>query len=178
MAFACCSSREPVRELGHERAIAVERASQPVDLLGGAGVLVLDLLDVGEHFVARFALGGVARLRDPQLLALLHALDLAPQRRDLALHLAPDRGFGFEAGVLGAQRLARFLRGAEVPGDRFLDVLDPVPTPVRRDRIEADGIDAEDRFGETVGLGPVGDEVVEEEFAARLVNAGPPCGRR
>ena len=74
--------------------------------------------------------------------------------------------------------LTRFLRRAEVPGHRFLDVLDPVPAAVRRDGVETDGIDAEDRFGETVGLGPVGDEVVEEEFAARLVNAGPPCGRR
>ena len=80
--------------------------------------------------------------------------------------------------MFGAQRLTRFLRRAEVPGHRFLDVLDPVPAAVRRDGVETDGIDAEDRFGETVGLGPVGDEVVEEEFAARLVNAGPPCGRR
>ena len=136
------------------------------------------LLDVGEHLLARFPLGRVARLRHPQLLALLHALDLAPQRPDFALDLAPDPGLGFEAAVLGAQRLARLFRGAEVPGDGLFDVLDPVAPPVPRDRVEAHGIDAEDRFGQTVGLRPVGDEVVEEEFPARLVNAGPPCGRR
>ena len=105
-------------------------------------LLVLVPLDVGEHLLARFPLGRVARLRHPQLLALLHALDLAPQRPDLALDLAPDPGLGFEAAVLGAQRLARLFRGPEVPGDGFFDVLDPVAAPVRRDRIEADGIDA------------------------------------
>jgi hypothetical protein len=68
--------------------------------------------------------------------------------------------------VLGAQRLARLFRGAEVPGDGLFDVLDPVAPPVPRDRVEADGVDAEDRFGQAVGLRPVGDEVVEQEFPA------------
>ena len=96
-------------------------------------MLLGDRLDLGEHLLAGLPLGGVARLRDPEPLALLRALDVAAQRADLALELAPDAGFGFEALVLGLQGPAGLLGGPQVPADRLLDVLDPAAAPVRRD---------------------------------------------
>ena len=96
-------------------------------------MLLGDRLDLGEHFLAGLALGGVAGLRDPEPLALLRPLDVAAQRADLALELAADAGLGFEALVLGLQGPAGLFGGPQVAADGLLDVLDPAATTVRRD---------------------------------------------
>ena len=48
---------QPVRELGHQRTVVVERGPQPFDLAQRAVVLLGDRLDLGEHLLAGRALG-------------------------------------------------------------------------------------------------------------------------
>ena len=117
----------------------------------------------------------VAGLRDPEPLALLRALDVAAQRADLALELAADAGFGLEPLVLGLQGPAGLLGGPQVAADGLLDVLDAALTTVRRDGIEADGVDVEHGLRQHLRTRH---QVVEQELAPRVLDTGPPGGRR
>ncbi len=77
--------------------------------------------------------------------------------------------------MLRLQGPAGFLGGPQVAADRLLDILDPAAATVRRDGIEGDGVDVENGLRQHLRTRH---QVVEKELAPRVLDTGPPGGRR
>src|SRR5262249_55584822 len=78
---------QPLRVLVEERVVVDERAAQAVELLDDAPMFGLRLLELLGELGAHLACDGEALLRVAALLGRLESLDLALQRRGLALRL-------------------------------------------------------------------------------------------